>query len=193
MKKFFKDFKAFITRGNILDLAVGVIIGGAFSAIVTSLVNDIIMPLITWAIGAESLADLSIPLQTAEDGTVTLAWNYGNFIQAVIDFLLIAIIIFILIRTIMKSQELLKEARENITKGRLTKEQKKELKVLNISLKDKVKVQGYLEAKKQEEENKKLEEEAKKKAEEEEKLKNSTEYILKEIRDLLKENKEIKK
>ena len=179
MKKFFKDFKAFITRGNILDLAVGVIIGGAFSAIVTSLVNDIIMPLITWAIGAESLADLSIPLQTAEDGTVTLAWNYGNFIQAVIDFLLIAIIIFILIRTIMKSQELLKEARENITKGRLTKEQKKELKALNISLKDKVKVQGYLEAKK--------------KAEEEEKLKNSTEYILKEIRDLLKENKEIKK
>lgn len=151
------------------------------------------MPLITWAIGAESLADLSIPLQTAEDGTVTLAWNYGNFIQAVIDFLLIAIIIFILIRTIMKSQELLKEARENITKGRLTKEQKKELKALNISLKDKVKVQGYLEAKKQEEENKKLEEEAKKKAEEEEKLKNSTEYILKEIRDLLKENKENKK
>lgn len=187
MKKFFKDFKAFISRGNIMDLAVGVIIGGAFSAIVTSLVNDIIMPLITWAFGAESLADLSIPLQYAEDGTVSLAWNYGNFIQSVIDFLLIAIIIFIMIRVMMKSQTLFKEAREGFYKGRLTSDQKKELKQLGISKKDKVKVQAYLEAKKAE-----AEEEAKKKAEEEEKQKNTTEYLLKEIRDLLKENKELK-
>lgn len=192
MKKLFKDFKAFISRGNIMDLAVGVIIGGAFSAIVTSLVNDIIMPLITWAFGAESLADLSIPLQYAEDGTVSLAWNYGNFIQSVIDFLLIAIIIFIMIRVMMKSQTLFKEAREDFYNGRLTSDQKKELKQLGISKKDKVKVQAYLEAKKAEAEKIKAEEEAKKKAEEEEKQKNTTEYLLKEIRDLLKENKELK-
>ena len=192
MKKLFKDFKAFISRGNIMDLAVGVIIGGAFSAIVTSLVNDIIMPLITWAFGAESLADLSIPLQYAEDGTVSLAWNYPNFIQSVIDFLLIAIIIFIMIRVMMKSQTLFKEAREDFYKGRLTSDQKKELKQLGISKKDKVKVQAYLEAKKAEAEKIKAEEEAKKKAEEEEKQKNTTEYLLKEIRDLLKENKELK-
>ena len=97
-----------------------------------------------------------------------------------------------MIRVMMKSQTLFKEAREGFYKGGLTSEQKKELKQLGISKKDKVKVQAYLEAKKAEAEKIKAEEEAKKKAEEEEKQKNTTEYLLKEIRDLLKENKELK-
>ena len=84
MKKFWSEFKAFISKGNILDLAVGVVIGTAFNAIVTSLVNDLIMPLITWGLGAESLADLAIVLQRDAEGAVTLSWNYGNFIQTLI-------------------------------------------------------------------------------------------------------------
>ena len=62
MRKFFQDFKAFISRGNIFDMAVGVIVGGAFSKIVTSLVNDIIMPLIAWLMGGKSMSDLKLSL-----------------------------------------------------------------------------------------------------------------------------------
>ncbi|HUS17104.1 MAG TPA: large conductance mechanosensitive channel protein MscL [Chloroflexia bacterium] len=103
------DFKAFIMRGNVLDLAIAVIIGGAFGKIVTSLVNDIIMPLIGLALGGISLADRFVSLngqsyptleaaQTA--GAATL--NYGLFINAIIDFLIIAFVIFLLVRTISR-------------------------------------------------------------------------------------------
>ena len=105
MKKFFSDFKAFINRGNIVDMAIGVIIGGAFGKIVTSLVNDIIMPLITYVMGANSLADLSITLRETlneETGLMepTLVWAYGNFIQSIIDFLIIAFCLFIILKVI---------------------------------------------------------------------------------------------
>ena len=101
------DFKAFIMRGNVLDLAVAVIIGGAFGKIVTSLVNDIIMPLVGLLLGGISFADRFITLNgqsyaTLADaqaaGAATL--NYGLFINAVIDFLIIAFVIFMLIRTV---------------------------------------------------------------------------------------------
>jgi large conductance mechanosensitive channel len=103
------DFKAFIMRGNVLDLAIAVIIGGAFGKIVTSLVNDIIMPVVGLAMGGVSFADRFIALngqsyptleaaQTA--GAATL--NYGLFINAVIDFLIIALVIFLLVRTISR-------------------------------------------------------------------------------------------
>ena len=104
--KFWKEFKAFISKGNIVDLAVAVVIGTAFNKIVTSLVNDIIMPLITWALGANSLAELSIVLQQDADGAATLTWNYGNFIQSMIDFLIIALTIFIVLKIMMKSSQL---------------------------------------------------------------------------------------
>ncbi|MEG1582073.1 MAG: large conductance mechanosensitive channel protein MscL, partial [Clostridia bacterium] len=111
MNKFFKEFKAFISRGNIMDMAVGVIIGGAFGKIVSSLVNDLIMPLITWALGASSLSSLSVVLRTKTDaiGNIvpTLTWNYGAFIQTVIDFLIIAFCIFLVLKLVMKSQEAL--------------------------------------------------------------------------------------
>lgn len=89
------EFKAFITRGNVLDLAVGIIVGGAFTAIVTSLVNDIIMPFIGVLMGGVNFADLTITFNGAEIG-------YGAFIQAIVNFLLIAVTVFILIKAINK-------------------------------------------------------------------------------------------
>lgn len=91
MKQFFKDFKAFAMKGNVLDLAVGVIIGGAFGKIVTSLVNDIIMPLIGLIVGKINLADASI-------GTL----KYGMFLQSVIDFLIVALCVFLFVKLIAR-------------------------------------------------------------------------------------------
>jgi large conductance mechanosensitive channel len=100
-----KEFKAFIMRGNVLDLAVAVIIGAAFGAVVTSFVNDIIMPPIGLALGRVNFADLFISLNgqaypslaaAKEAGAPTL--NYGNFIQTIINFLIIAFVIFLVVR-----------------------------------------------------------------------------------------------
>lgn len=115
MKKFFEDFKVFINRGNVVDMAVGVVIATAFGNITKSLVADIIMPLISLATGAQSLADLSIVLKPDilnEAGEVVTAGtylNYGNFIQTIIDFLIIALCIFVAIRTASKSAEKAKQ------------------------------------------------------------------------------------
>ncbi len=95
MKKFISEFKEFISRGNVLDMAVGVVIGGAFTAIVTSLVNDIITPLIGVIIGGMDFSGLSIKVGEATIG-------YGSFIQAVINFLLISFVIFCVIRSFNK-------------------------------------------------------------------------------------------
>jgi len=99
MKAFFKEFKEFISRGNVMDMAVGVIIGGAFTAIVTSLVNDVIMPLLSLLTGGLDFSSMCIVLGQGEE-PATL--NYGSFIAAVINFLLIALVIFIIIRAINK-------------------------------------------------------------------------------------------
>ena len=103
------DFKAFIMRGNVLDLAVAVIIGGAFGKIITSLVNDIIMPVIGLVLGGISFADRFISLNgkayatladAQADGAATL--NYGLFINNIIDFIIIAFVIFLMVRAINK-------------------------------------------------------------------------------------------
>lgn len=112
LKKFLTEFKTFISRGNILDMAVGVVVGGAFSKIVTALVNNIIMPLVALAMGGKSLNELVIVLngvpQYIEDSTGALIANpeanllqYGAFIQTVIDFLIIAFCVFIFIKIMM--------------------------------------------------------------------------------------------
>ena len=93
MKKFMDEFKQFIARGNVMDMAVGVIIGGAFTAITTSLINDIIMPLLGIFTGSISFAALSFTI----NGAVIA---YGNFIQAVFNFLVMAFVVFCLIKTI---------------------------------------------------------------------------------------------
>ena len=95
MKQFFHEFKQFIARGNVMDLAVGVIIGGAFSAITTSLINDIIMPLLGIFTSSVSFADLSFTV----NGAVIA---YGNFIQAVLNFLIMAFIVFCLVKALNK-------------------------------------------------------------------------------------------
>lgn len=196
MKKFFSDFKKFITRGNVFDLAVGMIIATAFNKIVSSLVNDIIMPLITYATGASSVKDLSIPLRHEwVDGvkTVSLSWNYGSFLQYVIDFFIIALSVFIMVRVVTNSRKRLEEFGEMIEKQtkkeyrdeyrqvrKLAKEQNRKFKELWA--------EHNAEKKRIADEKAKLEAEEKAKKEAEERLKNPTqEDLLKDIRDLLKE------
>lgn len=99
MKAFIKEFKEFISRGNVMDMAVGVIIGGAFTAIVTSLVNDIMMPILSLITGGFDFTALCVALGEGEDAATL---NYGAFIAAVINFLLIAVVIFLLIKMINK-------------------------------------------------------------------------------------------
>ncbi len=179
--KFWKEFKAFISKGNIIDLAIAVVIGTAFNKIVTSLVNDIIMPLITWGLGANSLAELSVVLQTNAEGVATLTWNYGSFIQSLIDFFIIALTIFVALKIMMKGNTIFKEVANKVKPT--TKEEKKYLKEQGINLKDKHAVREALLKRNEEIEKQKKLEEEEKKAEE---YKNSTEGLLKEIRDLLK-------
>ena len=103
-KGFFAEFKEFISRGNVLDMAVGVIIATAFGKITTSLVNDVFMPLIGWLIGEIDLSTLNItlsPEKLAEDGTVAkeaVVIGIGTFVSAVIDFVLVALVVFIMIK-----------------------------------------------------------------------------------------------
>jgi large conductance mechanosensitive channel len=104
-----KEFKAFALRGNVLDLAIGVIIGGAFGKIVSSLVGDLFMPVIGWATSGLSFRDLKVVLKAAVmDGTTVVkpevALTYGNFIQTTVDFLIVALSIFLFIQAINKAK-----------------------------------------------------------------------------------------
>ena len=106
MKKFINEFKEFAVKGNVIDMAVGVIIGGAFGKIVTSLVNDVIMPCIGKLTGGISFTELKYELTAAvvEDGvekSAAVYLNYGNFIQNVVDFVIIAFSIFVMIKLLM--------------------------------------------------------------------------------------------
>ena len=111
MKKFFEEFKAFATKGNVVDMAVGVIIGGAFGKIVSSLVSDIIMPLIGIILGGIIFTNLSITLGSA-------VIKYGNFLQMVIDFLIIAFSIFVVIKiaNALKREKEIEEKVEEVKK-----------------------------------------------------------------------------
>lgn len=104
MGKFIEDFKAFALKGNVVDMAIGVIIGGAFGKIVTSLVNDMIMPVISLVTGGEGYKNLKHVIKEASaDGSVQeVAINYGLFIQNIIDFIIIALSIFVALRVIIK-------------------------------------------------------------------------------------------
>lgn len=118
MGKFMKEFKEFVMRGNVLDLAVGVIIGGAFNGIVTSLCNDVIMPGVAWIVASTSGMDLVNPetnqvdfskaLQSLNVGPI----NFGNFLSAIISFLLLAFIIFLFVKGINKLMSVTKKPKE---------------------------------------------------------------------------------
>lgn len=102
MKKIIAEFKEFISKGSVIDLAVGVIIGGAFTAIVNSLVNDLVMPFIGWLIGGINFTEFKLALPMREGLEEQAVIAYGAFIQAVINFLLVALVIFILVKIINK-------------------------------------------------------------------------------------------
>ena len=149
MKKFFKEFKAFITRGNVLDMAVGVIVGSAFTAIVNGLSNNILKPLINallaLALGGDGLDQVYTFLIKAEtDGVVDLAnsiyIDWGSLINAVINFLITAFVLFLIVRTVNKIKEENKEAREKMP----TKAERKEMRAKGIKLTDVDAVKAFL-------------------------------------------------
>jgi len=96
MKKIFNEFKTFAAKGNVLDLAVGIVIGSAFGKIVTSFVNDILMPPLGALAGGINFSTLSVRLGESA------VWGYGNFIQSVVDFLIIAFAIFLMVKAVNK-------------------------------------------------------------------------------------------
>lgn len=118
MGKFSADFKEFIAKGNVVDMAVGVVIGGAFNKIVSSLVNDVIMPLVSLLVGGLNVTDWKWVIREAvyaADGSVATAETalcYGNFIQNAIDFLIVALTIFTVLRVFTKLQKKRKEEPE---------------------------------------------------------------------------------
>ncbi len=192
IKSFFQDFKKFISRGNILDMAVGVVIGGAFSKIVTALVNNIIMPLVTSAIpgGLEGFVTVLNPKQAevtektintisywghTYDADIVNVMNWGVVINSIIEFLIIAFILFCILRAAMKFSQLSSE--EKVAKTALTKEEIKELKSQGKSRSEikQIALKKVADQKAKDEEAKKLAEENK-----ETELK-----VLKEIKELL--------
>ena len=140
-KGFFAEFKEFISRGNVLDMAVGVIIATAFGKITTSLVNDVFMPLIGWLIGEIDLSTLNItlsPERLAEDGTVAkeaVVIGIGTFVSAVIDFVLVALVVFIMIKAFNaakdKAESLKKKEEEAAAAEEPAPEPSEEVKLLS--------------------------------------------------------------
>lgn len=98
--KILDEFKKFALKGNMIDMAVGFIIGAAFGKIVSSIVNDIIMPPIGLLLGGVNFTDLKVIMKAATETTPAVTWNYGNFIQVAIDFLIVAFAVFMLVKAI---------------------------------------------------------------------------------------------
>ena len=196
MKKFFGEFKKFITRGNVLDMSVGVIVGGAFTGIVNGLSNFILKPIINWllalVLGAKGLegAVTILSKATTPDGAIDLAnsiyIDWGAFISAIINFLLIALVLFTIVRTINRVSEGNTRFMKKLQKGWLPKGDRKELKKLGIKLYEEDKVKEYMANKQAKlDEEKRL---AELKAEEERKNNPTVEELLKDIRALLQKN-----
>ena len=201
MKKFFEEFKKFITRGNVVDMAVGVIVGGAFTGIVNGLSNYVLKPIINWIlaliIGKDGLSGAITMLSPSyvldENGVATevidlassIYIDWGAFISAIINFFIIAFVLFSIVKVING----LREGGEEAKKAKKAKRAlKAELKESGINTKDKEAVATYL-AKKEEEAKAQAEAEAKEAEEKaiQERLANpTTEDLLKDIRDLLK-------
>jgi large conductance mechanosensitive channel len=154
MKKFFSEFKKFITRGNVLDMAVGVIVGGAFTAIVNGVSNFVLKPVINWflalILGKNALSELFTFLTKATmidetgaeviDLANSIYIDWGSLINAIINFLITAFVLFLIVRTVNKIKEENKEAREKM----LTKAERKEIKAKGIKLTDKEAVKAFL-------------------------------------------------
>ena len=202
MKKFFGEFKKFITRGNVVDMAVGVIVGSSFTAIVNGLSNFVLKPIINWIIslmlGGGALdkvytflvkayvKDTATGLDTAEiDLTKSIYIDWGSFINAIINFFLVAFVLFCIVKFINNAREHGKKFESDMRDGRPSKEDRKEMKKRGIKFSDADAVADYYE------EKARKEAEAKAAAEEKARLEReanpTTEDLLKQIRDLLKE------
>ena len=154
MKKFFTEFKKFITRGNVVDMAVGVIVGSSFTAVVNGMSNFILKPIINWLLalilGADSLSGVVTMLKPAYDatGVIDLAnsiyIDWGSFINAVINFFLVALVLFTIVKLINKLRDMQKDLDEHMKKNDLTKEDKKILKSRGVKLRDKAAVAAYI-------------------------------------------------
>ena len=194
MRKFFGEFKKFITRGNVVDMAVGVIVGSSFTAIVNGLSNNILKPVINWILakifGANSLSEIFTVLKAAyaEDGTLDLAQSiyidWGAFINAVINFFIVAFVLFVIVKIINGIREHQNEINETLNANRPTREERAEMKKLGIKFSNKAAVAEFYaeKARKIEEEKAAAEEAARIAAEENPPV----EKLLKDIRDLLK-------
>lgn len=195
MKKFFGEFKKFITRGNIVDMAVGVIVGSSFTAIVNALSNNVLKPIVNWflalILGADTLTELYTPLKYIEkvdengkkvmDLEKSIYIDWGAFITAIINFMIIALVLFCIVKAINKMRENSAELEKKTKK--LTNEDRKAMKTQGLKPHSKKDVEAYL-AKKAEEEaaaKVKAEEEAKAKAEADRLANPTTEDLLKEI------------
>lgn len=199
---FFADFKKFITRGNVIDMAVGVIVGGAFTAIVNSMSNNILKPVINWilmlVLGESSLSEIYTFLHrvdkmdeagnTVADLAESIYIDWGALINAIINFLVIAFVLFTIVRMINNLREFNGDIATFVDKGTLSRAEKKELKENGVNYKDREAVKAYFEKKERlakEAEEKAAAEEAARLAAE--RAANPTsEDLLKEIRDLLK-------
>ena len=158
MKKFFSEFKTFITRGNVVDMAVGVIVGSSFTAIVNGMSNFILKPIINWLLalifGANSLSEVFTMLQPAfdEEGKLDLEnsiyINWGEFINTVINFILIALVLFTIVKLINRFRDIQKDMDQHIQKKTFDRSERKELRQNGIKPSDKEKAWAYFEAKK---------------------------------------------
>ena len=110
MKKFFSEFKEFISRGNVMDMAVGIIIGGAFTTIVNSLVNDIVMPAIGILLAGVNFTDLKWVITPASGDIPEAAIYYGSFIQNIVNFLIVALVVFSIVKAINRMHKKKEEA-----------------------------------------------------------------------------------
>ena len=185
MKKFFSEFKKFVTRGNVIDLAVGVIIGGAFTAIVTALTNNILRPLINWIIylcgGGEGIAAYTFLVGNAEDMDSAIYIDWGAFLSAIINFILIALVLFLIIKAINKAQVGLGKVKRGFLI--LLKPEVRALRKEGKTWQEIYEIDRKLAEEKKAAEDKAAAEAAA------EAQANAPETILKEIRDILKEKK----
>ncbi len=195
MKKFFEEFKKFITRGNVVDMAVGVIVGSSFTAIVNGLSNNILKPVINYLLvlifGKDSLSEVYTILQGVYDETTgalipeeSIFIDWGAFINAIINFLLVAFVLFTLVKIFNRVREGQKELADNLSDLAPSRAERKEMKKRGIKFSNKEAVAAYYAEKAEKEAAAKKEAEEKALAE---RLANpTTEDLLKEIRDLLK-------
>ncbi|MBR6546542.1 MAG: large conductance mechanosensitive channel protein MscL [Clostridia bacterium] len=201
MKKFFGEFKKFIMRGNVMDMAVGVIVGSSFTAIVNAMSNNILKPIINWILalifGANSLSDLYTFLKRATtlddsgaevlDLANSIYIDWGAFINAIINFLLVALVLFTIVKLFNSLRDKQKALTVELLTGGISKEDRAAMKAAGISRRDKTAVSAFLKAKaaREAEEKAKADAEAKEKARLEREANPTAEDLLKRILSVL--------